>query len=96
MPNFYKHFLAGQLTFAHCWLTTPLDDTSVSLKAACVGSYKALSHLVYRGLKSPYSLTSSMRSVIKAWSVAQGFTPSSPDRLSPNVPLEKSKPNSFF
>lgn len=73
VPNFFKYFLAGQLTVAHRWLTAPWDNASIFLEAAFVGSYEALSHLVYRGLKSPYPLTSSMQSVIKAWSVAQGF-----------------------
>lgn len=87
VSNFYKYFLAGQLTFFHCWLTTPFDDTSVSLEAACVGSYKAHSHPVYRGLKDPYSFTSSMHLVIKAWSIKHGFTLSSTGRLSPHVAL---------
>lgn len=82
----FKNNLSGQLTVAHRWLTAPPDDASVSLEAAYVGSYEALSHLVYRGLKAPYPLTFSMRSV-KAWVMAQGGRSPSSTRLSFNTPL---------
>lgn len=53
------------------WLTGPYD-TAVALEAALVGSYEALAHLVFRGSRSPYVLTTSMRSVLCAWVVAHG------------------------
>lgn len=52
---FSKIFLAGQLVFAHWWLTTPLDDAAVSLQAATVGSYKARRSMVTPPNLSPYS-----------------------------------------
>lgn len=60
VPNSYKYFLAGQLT-AHRWSTMPPNDALVSLEVAYVDSYEALSHLVYRCLRSPYSLTYVLR-----------------------------------
>lgn len=62
VPNFSRYFLAGQLVFVHRWLTQRRDDAAVSQEAAVVGSYEALSHLVFRGSKAPYPLTLAQQS----------------------------------
>lgn len=62
MPTFSGYFLAGQLGYAHRWLTLPEDDAAVSLEAAVTGSYEVLSHLVYIGGKEPYPITTLMHS----------------------------------
>lgn len=71
VPNFVRYFLAGQLVFAHRWLNQPEDNAEVTLEAAVVGSYEALSDLLYRGRGVPYPMTGSMHSVIRAWELTR-------------------------
>lgn len=48
VPNFFKYFLAGQLTVAHHWLAAPWDNASISLEAAGVWDHMRPSLSVQR------------------------------------------------
>lgn len=77
----------GQFVFAHRWWCPPEDDAAVTLEAAIVGSFEALSHLLYRGGGAPYPITTSMKATIRAWGMANGMEPSSTQAMSPHAPL---------
>lgn len=48
-------------------VTQPRQNPAVTLEAAILGSYAALSNLVFRGPKHHPSLTSSMCTTIRVW-----------------------------
>lgn len=63
VPNFSRYFLVGQLVLAHRWMYQPDHNATVTLEAAVVGSYEALSYLLYQRRAAPYPLTESMARV---------------------------------
>lgn len=86
-PDFYLYFLAGQLVFAHRWLTVPEDKAVIALEAAIVGSYEALTHLVFRGSSAPYPITSTMSATMRAWAVTSKAEAGDCTEISPHTPL---------
>lgn len=57
MPDFYKYFIATHLVTAHWWLVPNLSNSSRMLEAAILNSLEALQHLLFSGIRAPYTLT---------------------------------------
>lgn len=68
------------------WFLKPRDNPAVTLEAAILGSYAALSNLVFCGVKAYPELTTLMRTTITVWHRARAvYHP--PETLSPHTSL---------
>lgn len=74
-PDLHSYFVAAMLSHAHNWLISDEPNAAVVLEAARLGSYEALRNLLYRGSRAPFPLTSAMRAVIRAWTIANSLRP---------------------
>lgn len=85
-PDFF-YFLVALLSHAHNWLI--LDDTNsaVVLEAACVGSFETLLNVLFRGVKVPHPLTTSMKTVIRAWTHVTPLIGNHSRWYAPDTPL---------
>lgn len=87
LPDCHKYFLATQLVTTHWWLQPDLTNSAVVLEAAIVGSLEALKGLLFRGPKTPYHLTPSMRTTMRTWKVGEALRAPQPNSWSPHTPL---------
>lgn len=71
---------------ARWWFSQPRDNPAVTLEAAILGSYAALSNLVFRGPKAYPNLTTPMRTTIAVWQKARASFRSA-GKISPHTPL---------
>lgn len=53
IPNLYIYYVAVQLSYAAWWLRADSNNAALVLEAALVGSYEALTNLVYREGRPP-------------------------------------------
>lgn len=53
LPDMYIYYVAIQLSYAGWWIRADANDPAVVLEAELVGSYEALSNLVYREGRYP-------------------------------------------
>lgn len=67
LPNFQLYYWAAILVTARWWFSLPRDNPAVTLEAAILGSYAALSNLVFRGVRAHPNLTTLMRTTIMVW-----------------------------
>lgn len=64
LPNFLIYYWAAILVTVRWWFSQPRDKPAVTLEAAIMGSYAALSNLAYRGVKSHPRVTGLKRTTI--------------------------------
>lgn len=82
-----------------CWLTVrwwfvqSQNNPAVNLEAAILGSYSALSNLVFRGPKAQDTMTVPMRTTVRVWeqltakiNLPQTFSPYTPFWGNPKLP----------
>lgn len=86
LPNFLIYYWAAVLVTVRWWFSQPRQNPAVTLEAAILGSYAALSNLVYRGCKAHPCVTGPMKTTIWVWqsSRAAGIKPAT---VSPHTPL---------
>ncbi|XP_072012556.1 peroxisomal membrane protein PEX14 isoform X1 [Engystomops pustulosus] len=86
-PDLYLYYLASQLVYAQWWIDIDMGNAATALAGALVGSYEALTNLLYR-YKSPSDTPLPLRTVAVCWRRAQSLVePSSSPPLSPRTPL---------
>lgn len=86
-PDLHSYFVAALLSHIHNWLVSDESNVAVVLEAACVRSYKVLQNLLYQGPSPPFPLTTTMRALLRAWSVENSMRPMPPGHISPHNPL---------
>ena len=86
LPNFRIYYWAAVLVTVRWWFSQPKQNPAVTLEAAILGSYAALSNLPFRGLRASPSMTSLMRTTVKVWQEARAIY-RQPNRISPHAPL---------
>lgn len=65
LPNFQIYYWAAVLVTVHWWFSQPRQNPAITLEAATLGSYAALSNLVFWGASR--SVTTPMKNTIRAW-----------------------------
>lgn len=68
------------------WFSQPCQNPAVTLEAAVMGSYAALSNLPYRGIKATPAVTGPMKTTIHVWRSSRGAL-LQPATVSPHIPL---------
>ena len=86
LPNFQLYYWAAVLVSVRWWFDQPRLNPAVTLEAAILGSYAALSNLVFRGCRAASSVTVPMKTTIRAWRDAR-VTYARPSHVSPHLPL---------
>lgn len=65
LPNFLMYYWAAVLVTVRWWFSQPRQNPAVTLEAALLGSYAALSNLPYRGPRADPAVTSPMKTTIQ-------------------------------
>lgn len=64
---FKQYYWAVVMVTVRWWFTQSQHNPSVNLEAAILGSYSALSNLVFRGPRAQAAMTVPMRTTTKVW-----------------------------
>lgn len=86
MPSFQLYYWVAVLVTVRWWFSQPKQNPAVILEAAILGSYAALSNLVYRGLKAHPAITTLMKMTVRVWQQA-GTIYRAESTFSPYTPL---------
>lgn len=86
MPHFQLYYWAAVLVMVRWWFSQPKQNPAVQLEAAILGSYVAVSNLVYRGPRAHLEMTTPMRTTIRVWLQA-GAVYKVDSKISPHTPL---------
>lgn len=71
LPNFQIYYWAAVLVTIRWWFSQPTQNPAVTLEAAILGSFAALSNLPFRGLRASLSMTTLMRTTVRVWQEAR-------------------------
>lgn len=71
LPNFQIYYWAAVLVTIRWWFSQPTQNPEVTLEAAILGSFAALSNLPFRGLRASLSMTTLMRTTVRVWQEAR-------------------------
>lgn len=86
LPNFLIYYWAAVLVTVRWWFSQPRQNPAVTLEAAILGSYAALSNLVFSGCRAHPGVTEPMRTTIRVWQSSRAVG-SGPSAISPHTPL---------
>lgn len=64
LPRFRQYYWAALFVTARCWFAQTVLNPAVTLEAAILGSYAALSNLVFRGPKAHATMATSMKTIV--------------------------------
>lgn len=86
LPNFLMYYWAAVMVTVRWWFSQPRQNPAVTLEAALLGSYAALSNLPYRGPRADPAVTGPMKTTIQVWKSSRAsLIPQS--QVSPHTPL---------
>lgn len=86
LPCFRKYYWAAVIVTVRWWFSQPKSNPSLNLEAAIMGSYSALSNLVFRGVKTHKDMPTPMRTTVTVWEQMSKKI-AGPATISPHTPL---------
>lgn len=86
LPCFCQYYWVTVLVTVRWLFEQPRSNPAVNLEAAILGSYSALSNLVFRGTKAHINTTVPMTTTIRVWVQMSTFV-GSPHDIYPHTPL---------
>lgn len=86
LPNRPLYCWAAVLVTVQWWFSQPRLNPAVTLEAAILGSYAALSNLAFGGRRAFPSITIPMQTMVRAWQEARAIY-KKPFHISPHMPL---------
>lgn len=86
LPCFKQYYWAAVLVMVRWWFVQSQHNPAVNLEAAILGSYSALSNLVFRGPKAQDMMTVPMCTTTRVWEQLTAKL-NSPQTFSPYMPL---------
>lgn len=86
LPNLLIYYWTAVLVTARWWFSQPRQNPAVTLEAAILGSYAALSNLVFRGCKAHPGVTVPMKTTFRVWQCSRAAH-RDPLEVSPHTPV---------